>query len=366
MKTHPEELELAQQYTRYLRAKERPFQGLTDEQSKAIIACGRRLYHWFKTHQWLHGAISLGVVSFLLAGDFLVLLGLPRLVLGADQPRSLIAVVLCGLMAGLVRGWILYSMAIYSLHEGAAHHVIVPPTGAVTRPLNRMANNLCRIAGSDPVEYAKSHLSHHGYFGTKDDAEFLNFVMPRRYWLTLIPFAMFINVSDFIAHRPLSYTRSRLLTAVIVLTYNAVYFALVAPRFGLLFALLTIVLISPHVAFQLDRLRQFSEHNLMPLENRDGARSFGPGFWGLLIGGGPWGQPCHWMHHLIPTIPWYQQIILHYRVAAILPPPQRQQYFLAPLVGYPRLLSRLWTEPNRFRQGMRRGEGRTAQQGPAG
>jgi len=32
-------------------------------------------------------------------------------------------------------------------------------------------------------------MSHHAKFGTDDDGEFLNFVMPRRYWLTLLPFA---------------------------------------------------------------------------------------------------------------------------------------------------------------------------------
>ena len=53
------------------------------------------------------------------------------------------------------------------------------------------------------------------------------------------------------------------------------------------------LLIAPHFGFYLDRLRQFTEHNLMPLDNRSGARSFGIGFWGLFMGGGPWGQPCH-------------------------------------------------------------------------
>ncbi len=64
----------------------------------------------------------------------------------------------------------------------------------------------------------------------------------------------------------------------------------------------------PHVGFYLDRVRQFTEHNLMPLDNPNGSRSFGIGFWGLLVGGGPWGSPCHWEHHLVPSLPWYQQL----------------------------------------------------------
>ncbi len=54
----------------------------------------------------------------------------------------------------------------------------------------------------------------------------------------------------------------------------------------------------------------------MPLDNANGSRSFGLGFWGLLVGGGPWGSPCHWEHHLVPSLPWYQQLILHRHVVS--------------------------------------------------
>jgi fatty acid desaturase len=86
----------------------------------------------------------------------------------------------------------------------------------------------------------------------------------------------------------------------------------------------------------------------MPLDNREGARSFGVGFWGLLIGGGPWGQPCHWVHHLVASVPWYQQIRLHFYIQGLLTETQKRQFLLQPVVGYPKLLLRLWTEPNRF------------------
>jgi fatty acid desaturase len=118
--------------------------------------------------------------------------------------------------------------------------------------------------------------------------------------------------------------------------------------FGLVFTLLTLVVFSTHFGFYADRLRHFAEHNLMPLENKNGARSFGLGFWGLLIGGGPWGQACHWMHHLVPGIPWYQQLQLHSYVVKILTPQQREQFMLEPVIGYPKLLWRLWKEPNSF------------------
>jgi len=51
-----------------------------------------------------------------------------------------------------------------------------------------------------------------------------------------------------------------------------------AQRFGGLFPSRVRAIPSSHWLL-LDRLRQFTEHNLMPLENKDGSRSFGFGFW---------------------------------------------------------------------------------------
>jgi fatty acid desaturase len=110
------------------------------------------------------------------------------------------------------------------------------------------------------------------------------------------------------------------------------------------FTLLTMFVFLPHVGFYLDRVRQFTEHNLMPLDNQNGSRSFGTGFWGLLVGGGPWGSPCHWEHHLVPSLPWYQQLALHRFVVRQLTPRQRRQFLITPVIGFPRLWWRLIRE----------------------
>jgi fatty acid desaturase len=162
-----------------------------------------------------------------------------------------------------------------------------------------------------------------------------------------------INYSDFVAHRPLGYTRSRVLSAVVSIGYHVVYGYAMARAFGLGFTLAALVLFVPHAGFWLDRLRQYTEHNLMPLENNRGSRSFGTGFWGLLIGGGPWGSPCHWEHHLVASLPWYQQLILHRDLKRTLTPSQRAQYLLEPVFGYPKLLWRIWRESARFQRASR-------------
>jgi hypothetical protein len=343
MKLRKEELALARAHTQIT-----PFEGLTKEQLKSIMDCGRGFHRWFKEHQDLHIFISLAVIMFLFVADFFVLIWFPRVFMIPGKDNNYGLIFISSILVGCLHGWLMYSLIVFSLHEGAAHKLIFPPRGPITKLLNSIANNLCRISSADPVYYAKNHLSHHAKFGTEEDGEFLNFVLPHRFWMTLIPYAMIINFSDFIVHRPLTYSRSRIRSEYLTLLYNGIYAYFMINLFGVIFTLLSLVFIYPHLAFYLDRLRQFSEHNLMPIENRDGARSFGPGFWGILIGGGPWGQPCHWMHHLVPSIPWYQQIALHFKVVNLLSQQQRRQYLLQPLVGYPRLLWRLWKEPNSF------------------
>jgi len=338
-----EELALAREY-----ARSTTVEPLTREQTKLVMARGRELFHWFKDHMAIHYAINLGVLTLLLGSDYLILLQLPRLLLSEGAVQSLSPVLVASLVCGGLHSYLLYSLSVFSMHEGAAHGIVFPGAHPVSRALNWCAANLCRIGAAEPRYFAEHHMSHHSKFGTENDGEFLNFVQPRRFWLTLLPFAAFVNFTDFVAHRPPHYTRGRVVSAVVGLSYHGAYGLVMADRFGALFALLSFVLFLPHVGFFLDRLRQFSEHNLMPLDNKEGARSFGVGFWGLLIGGGPWGQPCHWEHHLVASLPWYLQIRLHFYLKGLLTEAQKRHFLLQPVIGYPKLLLRLWTEPGRF------------------
>jgi fatty acid desaturase len=347
VKFHPEEYEFAKRYTRYLHSRNLPFEGLSEEQAKFAVDRGRELYRWFKAHSLLHTAISLSVIVFLLVLDAMTLLLLPQIFL--HEEREAFLTLLCvALLIGGLRGWVLYSIGMYSAHEGAAHDLVFPAWQRGPRLLRGIGNNLCVLAGAEPASYTKIHVSHHAYFGTQQDEEFVNFVMPRRFWLASVPLGVVFKLSDFVIDRAGRPERASILGGVAMLAYHGLYAFLTWQAFGALFAILVVIVVSPYVAYELDRLRQFSEHNLMPLERQDGARSFGPGLWGVVVGGGPWGQPCHWMHHLVPVVPWYQQAILHFQMARRLTARQREQYLLQPLLGYPKLLLRLLTEPNRF------------------
>jgi hypothetical protein len=342
MNVHLEEVGLARAYQ-----AQQEFQVLSADQVHLIMERGRALFKWFKAHPRTHNLINGVVVASLLLADGWVMLGLPRLFLTTEQ-QSPLGMLLASLVVGGIHGWLLYSMSVFSLHEGAAHNAIFVGNGTFGTAVRFLARNLCRISSCEPEQYATCHMAHHAKFGTEHDSEFLNFVLPYRYWPTFIPFAVSINFSDFLAHRPLTYTRNRLRSALVGVLYNGGYAFFMYRSFGVAFAFLSMLLIAPHFAFYLDRLRQFTEHNLMPLDNRSGARSFGIGFWGLFVGGGPWGQPCHFVHHLFASIPWYQQIVLHRYLKQLLTPRQRTQFLIEPVVGFPKLLWRIVRDANTF------------------
>jgi hypothetical protein len=343
MTLHPEELELAQAYD-----KSRGFEELSAQQVLAIRERGRALHKWFKAHPRSHNLINGVVILSILVADGFCLLGLPGLILAGGRSHDLRWILAASVAAGCLHGWLMYSLTVLSLHEGAAHNLIFCGTSTLARSGQFLARNLCRLQQGEPDHYSACHMAHHAKFGTEHDSEFLNFVMPRRLWMALLPLASFSNSNDFISHRPPTYTRGRLISAGLSLLYHGIYAYLAFRMFGLAFTLLTMFVLVPHFGFYLDRLRQFTEHNLMPLENQSGARSLGVGFWGLLIGGGPWGQPCHLVHHLAPAIPWYQQIVLHFYLKTLLSERQREQFLISPFIGFPRLLWRVVRESRTF------------------
>lgn len=340
---HAEELELAHAYD-----TNRGFEGLSDRQLYAIKERARELHRWFKAHLRLHNLASLLLIVAILGTDAYFLLGLPRLFLTNGRTQDLGWILIASFVVSLLHAWLMYSLAVLSLHEGAAHNLIFCGTGSAARIGQFMARNLCRVQDAEPEYYAACHMAHHAKFGTEHDSEFLNFIVPHRLWMALMPLGFFIDFGDFIIHRPTAYTRGRAISSVLGMLYHGVYAYLVYRSFGLLFTVLTMFVLAPHFGFYLDRLRQFTEHNLMPLENQNGARNLGIGFWGLLIGGGPWGQPCHLAHHLAPAIPWYQQIVLHFYIKGLLTQHQRAQFLITPFTGFPRLVWQVVRDANAF------------------
>jgi fatty acid desaturase len=53
-------------------------------------------------------------------------------------------------------------------------------------------------------------------------------------------------------------------------------------------------------------------------------------------------------HHMVPSIPWYQQILLHRFIVRLLTPDQRKQFLLRPVLGFPLLLITLVRDAHRL------------------
>ena len=299
MKIHLEELGMARAYT-----QGHAFEDLSSEQVRLILNRGRELYKWFKAHPCTHSMINGLVIAFVLGMDWVVLLQLPRWILPSSGHPGAGLLVAAAVLTGALHSWLLYSLAIFTLHEGAAHKLIFPGNGRLSRTAQFLAVNLCRLSAAEPNYYAVCHMAHHAKFGTEQDSEFLNFVEPRRFWRMLLPLGSFLNYSDFVIHRPLDYTRGRVISGLVAALYNGIYAYLLYRRFGGLFTVVVLLLL-PHVGFYFDRMRQFTEHNLMPLENKSGARSFGAGFFGSAGGwralgpAVPYGSPSGREHPLV-------------------------------------------------------------------
>ena len=125
MKLHPEEMALARAYT-----ASADFEGLTDDQMLKVMTRGRQLFQWFKTHRVAHNLISTSVLLFLFAGDYWAQIRLPHWLLGDGPGASTSAIVVAAIAAGALHSWLMYSLGVFSMHEGAAHQIDLPSVRA--------------------------------------------------------------------------------------------------------------------------------------------------------------------------------------------------------------------------------------------
>lgn len=333
MKLYPEDHQRA---AAYQAEALRDFPSLTREQLERIRQKSRDYQVWFRAHPFLHNTVTAVLLTALVAADVLSLVALPAwLPLDLGTGRG---AVLAGLVAGVLHGFLVNSIVTLSVHEGAAHNLLIQGSGSGARLLRLLANNLCRLFAADPRYYTDAHFEHHRALGTLEDGSFTHFVRARRLLGALAPLAPVLSVSDYFPWRPQEHTRSRNLSAVLTTLYMTTLGVLAWWRFGTVFMLVALLLVGTWVSYALDRVRESVEHLFMPLDRNDGTRELGLGFWGLLLGGGPWGQPCHLSHHLAPALPWYQQLGLHFFLRRLLTPEQRRHFFLRPFVGVPLLL----------------------------
>lgn len=198
MQVHPDEFAMAQAYS-----GSHEFERLGPQQIHRVMVRGRELHKWYRAHPRLHAAISVSVICTIFAVDWLMWMTLARWFV--DSVQGTWALVLAAVFTGTLHSWLMYSLSIYSLHEGAAHNLIFPGKSPLSRAASFLSTNMCRVATSEPEHYSACHMAHHAKFGTEDDSEFLNFIFPRRLWPNFLPLGTFFNYTDFLCiERPRS------------------------------------------------------------------------------------------------------------------------------------------------------------------
>jgi fatty acid desaturase len=347
MKVYKDEIDAFEEYK-----STKPWEliAISKEQYAAVIDQGRSLLAWTKNHVLLHNFLNGALLLAILLTDIGVLAFVNKF--------YSVAPVLSILLGVLVHGFITYSIIIFTIHEGASHDRIIITNGKISGFFAKMANNFSRLYGADPEHYTENHILHHKYFGTEKDGTFLNHIMPERFFKSLIPIISFFSFNDFKVHIGDEFTRSKMLTIFVTGLFYSFLIFFVLKSLPLV-AIAALLVPATWLSRVLDRLRESYEHNLMPDDNRLASRSMGLSFWGIVIGGGPWGQPCHYMHHIFPSLPWYGQIAMHYRVKELYSEEQREEIFVNSFWGVPKKFVSLLCI-NRINLKNIRGTGRTA------
>ncbi len=314
MKIYPEEI---QAYRSFEHENSEQLLLLRPEVIKQVHKLAQEHARWLGTHSLIHRFINLLVLS----SNWVVICWISFFLL----PRTGNQIAGLALLA-VVNGFFIYSLSNFSLHEGAAHKNIFRTESLTDRLLRVWVNWTPRFFFADPEYYRAVHFRHHQFLSQDRDGAFTHFVWPKRFLISLIPLAAALPFCDYKIHTGSTWSRSKVMSEIT----SAVFFLGIGwnaqSSIGW-WSAVGFVVGSTTIAFWLDRWRESLEHQLMP-SSYYGARSFGFNIIGLIIGGGPWGQPCHFIHHLAPGLAWYQQISMHYQIRKILNPRERELYYV--------------------------------------
>lgn len=227
---------------------------------------------------------------------------------------------------GVLHGFIGYQWVVYGMHEGAGHGLFRNRNSKIQKILNRLAFHSCRLLMADPEFYKKAHVTHHRYVGTLKDQAQTNYVHNSRVIISLLPGAGILFPNDYRIHKGDENTASLAISGLVGGLRLAGEIFLLTPYLEWYWSLLALALIGPWVGLGMDRVRESVEHHMMPAHNIYGSRELGVKPMALILGGGPWGQPCHFCHHLAQDINWYQQIWLHFEVKKVMNEEQMHFY----------------------------------------
>jgi fatty acid desaturase len=297
---------------------------------------GARIQNWREAHPvW---DMLLSMLPVILSVIALALM--KSEVAGNHELPVWVRVVLCGIGYGLVG----YPLASYGNHDCAAHSASVIARGPLSSWVQRALGNLGRLFYADPAHFRELHLAHHRELATPQDGTFTHWVDNRRILRSLIPGAGVFFENDYQVHAAWKWSRSKAVSTLggLLTVLGLTWFF--ASDLGVIPAWLAFGVMGTWMILCLDRLRESVEHQLMPPDRFSGTREIGGSCLGWILGGGPWGQNYHLSHHLIPSLPWYGQMLVSRRLRNSVPEDVRSFYFPPSSLELAQVIRRLLTK----------------------
>lgn len=322
-------------YDRYLRylSAEPPKAEIPPALVEEIRALARTIQGWRTRHPRLEFLLSaiplLGTTTGVLLLKFII-------ATQATWPLALRSSVI-----GVSYGFLAYGLASYGNHDCGVHSASILPRGRGSRTYRRLLANLGRLFFTDPEYYREIHLSHHAALATPEDRSFTQWVSNRRVLRSLFPGAGVLFKNDYQIHAGPEWTRSKRISLALGISLIACLMLLFQADLGWLHTWIAFGFLAPWCTMVLDRTRESLEHQLMARDSVNGTRDLGHSALGLIIAGGPWGQPFHLTHHLAPSTPWYGQWLLARRLYQSLPPGSREAFCPPSTVSFSRVVLRV-------------------------
>lgn len=316
MKTSPEEY---QTYETFLKINDLSIYELTQEQLSIILRKANLYNTWVNKHPLFHNSLNYFCLFVLLIVNFVLLTYLCVL------PWDNLFFIIC--IAGCLRGYFSLNLQYMAIHEGLSHERFVVGSGKLKKTSDLLLDIISRLHFCDPDYVVPAHRAHHKYTSTRKDAIYGNCITPKRFWISMIPFAHLFKFCDYKYHRDERISYKKVYGDLAAIGLHTLICTIINVAHGSYWPGLVYVFLSTQLPFWINSFMGYFEHMFMVSSQIFGGRTNGDTILGYLIGCGPFGQPYHTAHHISPSLPWYFQGILNRDLKRVLNKKQKN-YFI--------------------------------------
>lgn len=316
MKTYPQEY---QTYERFLEKNDLSDYELTKDQISYILLKSNSYNTWVNKHPIFHNSLNYFSLLLLLIINFILLTYLCIL----PWNNLFLAI----FILGCLRGYLSLNLQYLTIHEGLSHERFVVGSGKFKKVSDYLLDIISRLHFCDPDYVVPAHRAHHKYTSTRKDAIYGNCIAPKRFWISMIPFAHLFRFCDYKYHRDDRISYKKVYGDLTAIGIHTIICTIINNSHGSYWPGLLYIFLATQLPFSINAIMGYFEHMFMVNSQVYGGRTNGNTILGYLIGCGPFGQPYHTAHHISPSLPWYFQGFLNRDIKHILNEKQKD-YFI--------------------------------------